>query len=63
MIKNILFNNVIYILSEIQNETSRALGTLEPFSIKNKTLFNLSGSGIIIQGSSVHSLKNGVDYD
>jgi len=45
MIKNILFNKVIYVLSEIQNETSRALGTLEPFSIRNKTLFNISDSG------------------
>ena len=59
MIKKINIQIVNYVLSEIQTETSQTSGCfpLGSFSIKNKTLFNLSGSGRTPESSS--SIKIG----
>ena len=54
MINNILFNNVIHVLSEIQIETSRALDELHSLgsTCSQRTLFNLSS--VFIPELSIH---------
>ena len=51
MIKNLLCNNVIYVLSEIQNETSL---TFEHFRRSHQT------SELLVRGSHNHLLKGGL---